>query len=84
MRRTMRFFVYNSTPKIASLGSRDMYSLARRERLIGLHCMILLILKQFHSVSYTVSGMGYGSSYFNSGFRICCLCHFRSFIKLSL
>ena len=56
-------FVYGRAPKIASLGSWDMYPLARRRRVIGLQCMTLLILKQMHSALYKMSGMGHGSSY---------------------
>jgi hypothetical protein len=38
--------VYGIAPKVASLGSWDMYSLALRGRVMGLQCMTLLILKQ--------------------------------------
>ena len=58
-------FVYGRAPKIASLGSWDMYSLAPRGRAIGLQCVTLLILHQLHSVSYTMSGIDHGSSYSN-------------------
>ena len=55
--------VYKRSPKTASLGSRDMYSLARRGRVMGLQYMTLLNLKQLHSASYKVSYMGHCSSY---------------------
>ena len=55
--------VYGRTPKVASLGSWDMYSLDLGGRVMGLQCMTLLILKQLHNASYKVSGMGQGSSY---------------------
>jgi len=55
--------VYGRAPKTASLGSWDMYSSARRGRVMGLQCMTLLILKQLHSASYKVSGMDHGFSY---------------------
>ena len=48
---------------VASLGSWDMYSLALKGRVMGLHCMTLLILKQLQNASYRVSGMCHGSSY---------------------
>ncbi len=51
---------------------------------MGLQCMTLLILKQLHSVSYSVSDMGQGSSYSSCCFRFFCLCSFRSFVKDSL
>ena len=57
--------VYERAPKTASLGSWDMYSLALRGRVMGLQSMTLLILKQFLSASYRVSGMGQGSSYYS-------------------
>jgi len=74
--------VYGRAPKTASLGSWDMYSLAFRGRVMGLQCMTLLILKQLHSVLYKVSGMGQGSSYSNCWFSFCCLCNFRSLVKV--
>ena len=37
--------MYGRALKGASLGSWDMYSLARRGRVMGLQCMTLLILK---------------------------------------
>ena len=37
--------VYGIAPKVASLGSWDMYSLALRGRVMGLQCITLLILK---------------------------------------
>jgi hypothetical protein len=77
-------FVYGRAPKIASLGSWDMYFLARRGRFIGLQCMILIILKQLRSASYMVSIMGHGSSYSSCGFCFCCLCSFHLFVKVSL
>ena len=49
--------VYGRAPKVESLGSWDMYSLALRWRVMGLQCMTLLILKHLHSVSYKMSGM---------------------------
>jgi hypothetical protein len=55
--------VYGRAPKTASLGSWDMYSLARSGRVRGLRCMTLLILKHLYSASYKVSGMDHGSSY---------------------
>jgi hypothetical protein len=42
-------FVYGRASKAASLGSLDIYSLALRERVMGLQCKTLLILKQFLS-----------------------------------
>ena len=57
--------VYGRAPKGASLGSWDMYSFALRGRVMGLQCMHLLIFKQLHSVSYEVSGIGHGSSYYS-------------------
>ena len=57
-------FFYGKAPKIASLDSWDMYSLNRRRRVMGLQCMTLLMMKQLHSASYKVSGMGHGSSYY--------------------
>ena len=47
--------VYGRAPKVASLGSWDMYSLALRGRVMGLQRMTLLILKQLHNVSHKVS-----------------------------
>ena len=76
--------VYGRAPKAVSLGSWDMYSLALRGRVMGLQCMIILILKQFLNASYKVSGMGQGSSYYSCWFCFCCLCSFRSFVKMSL
>ena len=76
--------VYGRAPKVASLGFCDMYSLAIRERVMGLQCMTLSILKQLHSVSYKVSGMGYGSSYSSCWSCFCCLCNFRSLVQVSL
>ena len=55
--------VYGRAPNIASLGSWDMYFLAHSERVMGLQCMTLLILKQLHNASYKVSGICHGSSY---------------------
>ena len=77
-------FVHGRAPKIASLGSWDMYPFARKGRVIGLQCMTLLILKQLHGVSYKVLGMGHGSSYSSCCFCFCCLCSFRSCVKVSL
>jgi hypothetical protein len=37
--------VYGRAPKVASLGTWDMYSLALRGRVTGLQCMTLLTLK---------------------------------------
>ena len=54
--------VYGRAPKTASLGSGDIYSLARSGRVRGLQCMTLLILKQLYSASYKVYGMDHGSS----------------------
>ena len=54
--------VHGRAPKIASLGSWDMYSLVLRGRVVGLQCMTLLILKQLHNASYKVSGICHGSS----------------------
>ena len=76
--------VYGRAPKTVPLGSWDIYSLARRGRFMGLKCMTRLILKQLHIVSYRVSGMCHGSSYFCCYFCFCCLCSFRSFVKISL
>ena len=70
-------------PKFASLGSWDMYSVARKGTVMGLQCMTRLMLKQLHSVSYSMSGMCNGSSYSSC----CCvlsLCSFRSFVRGSL
>ena len=57
--------VYGRAPNGASLESWDMHSFALRGRVMGLPCMSLLILKQLHSVSYKVSGIGHGSSYYS-------------------
>ena len=76
--------VYGRALKVEYLGSWDMYSLALRGRVMGLQCMTLLILKQMHNVSYKVSGMGHGSSYSSFWFCFCCLCNFRSLVKVSL
>ena len=76
--------VYGRAPKTASLGSRDMFSLARRGRAMGLQYRTRFILKQLHSVSYMVFGMGHGSSYSSRSFGLCCLCSFRSCVKVSL
>ena len=57
--------VYGRAPKIASLGSWDMYSLALSGRVMGLQCMTLLILQHLHNASYKVSGICHGSSYSN-------------------
>ena len=46
--------VYGRAPKVASLGSWDMYSLALRGRVMGLQCITLLILKHLHNASYKV------------------------------
>ncbi len=54
--------VYGRDPKVTSFGSWDMYSFALRGRVMGLHCMTLLIWKQLQSASYKVSGMCHGSS----------------------
>ena len=51
---------------------------------MGLQCTTILILKQLHSVSYKASGMGHGSSYSSCWFCFCCLCSFRSLVKVSL
>ena len=75
--------VYGRAPKIASLGSWDMYSLALRGRVMGLQCITLLILKQMHNASYKASGMGHGSSYSSCWFCFCCLCNFCSLVKVS-
>jgi hypothetical protein len=63
-----------------------MYSLARKGRVIGLQCMIVLIFKQMHSVSYKVSGMSHGSSYSNCGYIYIFVGggNFHSFLKGSL
>jgi hypothetical protein len=60
--------VYGRAPKIASLGSWDMSSLARSGRVRGLQCMTLLISKQLYSASYKVSDMDHGSSYYSCWF----------------
>ena len=44
--------VYGRAPKTTSLGSWDMYSIALRGRVMGLHCMTLLILNQVLNASY--------------------------------
>ena len=72
--------VYGRAPKTASLGSWDMYFLARSGRVRGLKCMPLLILKQLQSASYKVSGMGHGSSYSSYWFCFCCLCRSLFFV----
>ena len=76
--------VYGRAPKVASLGSWDMYSLALRRRVMGLRCITLLILKQLQRASYRVSGMCHGSSYSCFLYCLCRLCSFRSFMKVSL
>jgi hypothetical protein len=75
---------YERSAKIASLGSWDIYFLARTGRVMGLQCMTRLILKQLHIVSYMVSGMSHGSSYYSLCLCFCCLCSFLSFVKVSL
>jgi hypothetical protein len=75
--------VYGRAPKTASSGSWDMYYLALRGRVMGLQFMTLLILKQLHSASYRVYGIGHGSSY-SSCCCFVCLCSLRSFIRFSL
>ena len=55
--------VHRRAPKVASLGSRDMYYLALKGKVMGLQCMTLLILKQLRNASYKESGMCHGSSY---------------------
>ena len=59
---------YGRAPKVASLGSWDMYSLALRGRVMGLQCITLLILKQLHNVSYKAADMGHASLYSVVGF----------------
>jgi hypothetical protein len=76
--------VYGRAPKFEFLGSWNMYSLALRERVMGLQCITLLILKQLHNVSYKASGIGHGSSYSSCWFSFCCLYNFRSLVKVSL
>ena len=76
--------LYMRAPKTATLGSWDMYSLARSGRVRGLQCTPLLILKQVYSESNKVSGIDYGSSYSNCWVCFCFLCSFRSFVKDSL
>ena len=61
-----------------------MYSLALRGRVRGFECINLLILRQLHSVSYKASDMGHGSSYPSCWFGFCCLCNFRSLVKVCL
>ena len=63
-RRASRFWYMGDSraPKVASLGSWDMYSLVLRGRVMGLQCVTLLILKYLHNVSYRVSGMCHSSS----------------------
>ncbi len=53
--------VYGIAPKVVSLGSWDIYSLALRGRVMGLQCITLLILKQLRSASYKASGTCHGS-----------------------
>ena len=65
--------VYGRAPKVASLGSWDMYSLALRGRVMRLQCVTLLILKRLQNASYMLSGMCHGSSYFVVDF-ICVVC----------
>ena len=77
-------FVYRRAPKVAPLGLWDMYSSARKRRVIGLQCMPLLILKQLHSASYWVSGIVHGTSYSSCCLCLCCLCSLRSFVKAFL
>ena len=55
--------VYGIAPKVVSLGSWDIYSLALRGSVMGLQCITLLILKQLQSVSCRASCMCHGSSY---------------------
>ena len=43
--------VYGKAPKSVSLGSCEIYYLARRGRMIGLQCMTLFMLKQVCSAS---------------------------------
>ena len=71
-------------PKTASLGSWDMYFIARSGRVRGFQCINLLILKQLHSASYKESGMGNGSSCSSCWVCFCFLCSLRSFVKVSL
>ena len=44
-------FVYGRAPKAASLGSCEIYSLARRGRMMALQCMTRFMLKQVLSAS---------------------------------
>ena len=67
-------------PKVESLGSWEMHSLALGGRVMGLQCMTLLMLKQMHSVSCRASSMGDGSSYSSCWFWLCCLCNFLSLV----
>jgi hypothetical protein len=56
-------FVNGRALKSLSLGSWDMYSVARRGTVMGLQCITRLMLKQLRSVSYRMSGMCHGSTY---------------------
>jgi hypothetical protein len=70
--------------KSPSLGSWDMYSVARRGTVMGLQCITLFMLKQLRSISYRMSVMCHGSSYYSC---FCCclgLCIFCSFVRGSL
>ncbi len=46
--------VCGRAPKVTSFGSWDMYSFALRGRVMGLHCMTLLIWKQLQEFVYVV------------------------------
>ena len=76
--------VYGIAPKVASLGSWDMYSLARRGRVMGLQCITLFILKHLQSASYKASGICHGSSYSTCGVYLCCLCSLCSLVRDTL
>ena len=77
-------FVDGRSLKIASLGSWDMYSLARRGWVIGMQCMTLLILKQLRSASYTVRVRAMVLRILVVLFCFLFYCSFRSFVKVFL
>ena len=63
-------FVYGRAPKAASLGSCEIFSLARRGSMMGLQCMILFMLKHVLSVSYMVSGICHMPLLVSSGYSL--------------
>ena len=61
--------VYGRAPKVASLGSWDIYSLALRGRVMGLQCMLVLFLL-FVYLPFISEGFFIGGS-FVSEFGVC-------------